>query len=547
MTLSNAEAVEGDVFSARICILGAGAAGIALACELDGSGHDVLLIEAGGLKPSAGLADYYRGAATPPHPDTTQFRRATFGGTTGLWGGRCVALDPIDLQERDYIAGSGWPIAHADLLRYYPRAMEYCDAGQFDFAVQTALREPTATIGGFQPDGIVDPGYIERYSLPTDFGKRYRAKIRASANVRTLLGARAVRLLKATGQDRIEAVEIVDLAGRRRLVRAEVFVLAVGGIEVPRLLLASNPEGTGLGNFGDCVGRYYMCHFESTCGRVIPNGSKVAFYFEKTADGVYCRRQLRFTPEAQERHRLLNMAFRLHFPSYSDAGHGSSVMSTIYLAKSVLHPEYRAILQHNEHGPTSPALAHLRNIATGMPQLVRFAGDWLFQIQLARRKLPYTLVPNADGTFPLEFNSEQTPLASNRITLTRENDRHGLQRVQVSWCLSEADVDSAYRAFHLLRDSLQSSGTCRLEFDAGQLRERIGRSQPLGGHHIGTARMAASPRQGVVDASCAVFGLPNLFVASSAVFPTSGHANPTLTIVALAVRLGEHLRTRLGA
>jgi choline dehydrogenase-like flavoprotein len=545
MTLVTADAVGDDALAARVCIVGAGAAGITLACELDGCGFDVLLLEAGGLKPSEALSDYYRGAATPPHPDTTQFRRTIFGGTTGLWGGRCVALDPIDFARRDYVPGSGWPIGHAELSEFYTQAMQYCDAGRFDFSVQTALSHPQPTIAGYQPDGIVDASKIERYSLPTDFGTRYRQKIIDSRNVRGLLGARGVRIVKAAGLDRIEALEIVDPAGRRRRVCADVFVLAMGGIEVPRLLLSSDPEGPGLGNRNDCVGRFYMCHFENTFGRLVPHGAKVAFHFERTTDGVYCRRQFRFTPEALDRNRLLNMAFRLHFPSYSDATHGSSVMSTIYLAKSVLVPEYRAILRHNSAEPASPTLAHLRNVATGIPQLLRFAGDWVFRIKLARRKLPYTLVPNADGSFPVEFNSEQVPSAANRVSLLAERDRHGLPRVRVDWRLSEEDVDSASRAFGLLRQSMQASTACRLEFDDSKVRERMRNSQPLGGHHIGTARMAATPAKGVVDGNCAVFDLPNLFVASSAVFPTSGHANPTLTIVALAVRLARHLRAQL--
>jgi choline dehydrogenase-like flavoprotein len=271
----------------------------------------------------------------------------------------------------------------------------------------------------------------------------------------------------------------------------------------------------------------------------------VVFDFERTTDGVYCRRQLRFRPEAQRHHRLLNTVFRLHFPNYSDASHGSSVMSTIYLAKSVLVAEYRNILQHGAEAPASPTWQHLRNVVTGLPQLAKFASDWLFRIQLARRKLPYTLVPNADGSFPVDFNSEQTPLASNRITLSDDVDRHGLRRVHIAWRLSAEDIDSAYRAFQLLRDTLNRSGRARLGFDEQHLGERISRSVPLGGHHIGTARMSASERTGVVDPNCAVFGLPNLYVTSSAVFPTSGDANPTLSIAALAIRLAGHLRSAL--
>ena len=547
MTLAALNLVEDSALEARVCIVGAGAAGITLAAELDGCGFKVLLLEAGGLKVDASLADYYQGSASRPHPDPTEYRRTVFGGTTKIWGGRCIPFDPIDLRPREQVANSGWPVGYEELAKYYPKALQYCDAGSFDFTVAGSLRNPAPTIEGFDGNDadearVVMADRIERYSLPTDFGLRYRKKIQASQNVTALHGARCLRLSKQAGTERIEAAEVVDRAGRKRRVRADLFVLATGGIEVPRILMVSDPEGAGLGNGNDCLGRYYMCHFENTFGKLVPHGAGVVFDFERTMDGVYCRRQLRFSADALQRYGLLNTAFRLHFPSYSDASHGSSVMSGIFLAKSMLIPEYRSILEASAESPASPASAHIRNVLTGLPQLLRFSGEWLFRIQLAQRKLPYTLVPNADRTYPLEFNSEQTPLAANRVTLADDADRHGVRRVHIEWRVSEEDVTAACRAYQLLRAMLERSQACRLEFDDARLRERLSKSVPLGGHHIGTARMAASDRTGVVDENCAVFGVPNLYIASSAVFPTSSHANPTLTIVALALRLAERLR-----
>jgi hypothetical protein len=529
---------------ARLCIIGAGAAGISLACELDGCGFDVLLIEAGG--PANRVGDFYEGSATPPHPEPRQFRRVGFGGTTAVWGGRCVPFDPIDFERRDYVANTGWPITYEDVARFYPAAMEYCDAGRLDFLTKTSLPGAGAIIRGFEGDEVVDAGHIERYSLPTDFGRRYRHRLHKSANVTVMLGLRCLKLNRVAGEDRLESAEFIDQSGRLNTIRATVFVLATGGIEVPRLLLASDSAGDGFGNLGDCLGRFYMCHFENTCGRIVPHNKPVAFRFERTSDGIYCRRQMRFTPTAQRAHHLLNTVFRLHFPSYSDASHGSSVMSAIYLAKSSLLPEYRTILQQQTHAIASPLSQHIGNVLRDLPALTRFAGEWLFRIRLAKRKLPYTLVPNADGSYPLEFNAEQTPDPSNRITLREDRDRHGMPRVHIAWRVGEQDAQAVLRAFQLLRESLEHSGAAQLLFDDERLAEQIARSIPLG-HHMGTARMAASSGSGVVDGNCAVFGLPNLYVASSAVFPTCSHANPTLTIVALAMRLAQHLRSRFEA
>jgi choline dehydrogenase-like flavoprotein len=527
------------------CIVGAGAAGITLACELDGAGFKVLLLEAGSDRPSPRTQDYYRGEAQPPHPPADEYRRVAFGGTTSIWGGRCVPFDPIDFERRDYVANSGWPVAYEDVARFYPRALAVCDAGTNDFTASGSIPGAVGMLEGWRPDGVLELDRVERYSLPTDFGRRYRDRIRDSVNVTAVLQARCVGLNQATGGDRIDSVDILLPSGRRLSVRSAVFVLALGGLETTRLLLAAGRGGTGFGNRSDRLGRFYACHIESSIGRLVPHGAKVAFDFEKTSDGIYCRRQMQFTAASQREHRLLNTAFRLHFPEYSDASHGSSILSAIYLAKSFLISEYRSILQQNaEFSVFSPNSAHWRNVIAGVPEMLRFGVDWVFRRQLAERKLPYTLVANADGSYPLEFNCEQTPLESSRISLLQETDEHGLPRIRIDWRRSDEDIAAVQRAFALLREALGRSGACRLEFDDAQLPVRLQRAAPLGGHHLGTTRMAASENAGVVDANCAVFGLPNLFVASSSVFPTGSHANPTLTIVALALRMAEHLKSR---
>jgi choline dehydrogenase-like flavoprotein len=524
-----------------VCIIGAGAAGIALACELDGCSFPVLLLDAGGLRPDSGLGDFYRGAADDPHLDPAQYRSMGFGGTTATWGGRCVPLDPIDFERRDYVPNSGWPIGYGELARFYPRALEYCDAGKFDFTATGSIREARPSISAFDGRGVILHDCIERYSPPTHFGRCFRTKIESSTNVMAVLNARCVKLNKRAGQNHIESVVIVDRAGKRRNIHAEWFVLATGGIETTRLLLASDTEGPGFGNHHDKLGRYYACHFENLFGKLVSQVAVVKYGFERTYDGVYCRRKLLFTPRAQHQHRLLNSMFRLHHSSYADATHGHAAMSIIYLAKSgllgAIPTEYAAF-----NATVGPSQAHLKNVLAGVPQLLSYARDYLFRTKLAKRKLPYTLLPNAGGNYPLEFNSEQTPLESSRITLGHDADAHGLRRVHIQWRMCEADIDSACRAFELLRETVNHSRGVRLEFDENQLRERMSESLPLGGHHLGTARMAATAREGVVDRNSALFELPNLFVASSAVFPTNGHANPTLTIVALAVRMAEHLR-----
>lgn len=547
MIVSSERAAEVLREPVSVCIVGAGAAGITLACELDGLGHRVLLLEAGGFALDvAQSSEWYRGSVQGTHPDPAEYRRTGFGGTTAIWGGRCVPYDPIDFERRDWVPGSGWPIAYNEIAQHYPRALDYCEAGANDFTVSGSLVGGNPTLPGLAPDDPSLLDRIERYSLPTNFGVSHRERLERSQNITVLLHARCVNLIRDPAAERIAALEFVDRAGAPHRVEAQHIVLAAGGIETVRLMLNSEPDGPGLGNAHDLLGRHYMCHFDNICARLVTDGAQAAFAFERTRDGVYARRKLQFSVDAQRTQRLLNSAFRLHFPEYSDASHRSGVLSAIYLAKSVLIKEYRQILQHGaQQAVASPALQHVRNVLFDVPGIVRFAWTWLFGIVLAKRKLPYTLIANADGSYPIEFNSEQLPRANNRVRLTDERDRDGLRRVEVSWSLDDDEIDAALRAFLELREAVARTAHCRVEFDEAQLRAQLARSVPVGGHHIGTARMGASAREGVVDSNCTVFGLDNLHLASAAVFPTSSHANPTLTIVALAIRLAAHLRSKI--
>ncbi len=542
MTIIRCDEAAPQSLHANICIVGAGAAGITLACELAHTSLSVLMLEAGGLATDTALAREFSGLANFPHPEPSLFREFVFGGTTKLWGGRCVPFDPIDFVIREHVPNSGWPIRYDEVSQYYQRALKYCDAGAFDFAIASSLDAPHSPIADtFESDFFFER--LERYSFPTDFGARYRKAIRQSKNITVLLNARCIALTRDAGEDRIEAADVAHPNGMRRRIAADTFVLAIGGIETPRLLFASDPRGPGFGNQTDRLGRFYTCHFENICAKLVPNGTPIKFGFEKTRDGVYCRRKIQILPAAQRAHRLLNTTFRLHFTNYSDASHGSSIMSAIFLAKALLRKEYRQIMD----GQTDPVSRshtweHLLNILAGLPQLAKFGFDWTLFRYLARRKLPYTLVPNADGSFPLELNSEQTPIESSRIRPTREVDSFGVRRVAVDWRVRSEDLEAAYRALRLLKSDLAKHTTISLEVNEDVVLSQIRRSPPIKGHHIGTARMAARPSEGVVDRNCKVFGLRNLFIAGSAVFPTSSHANPTLTIVALAARLADHLK-----
>ncbi|WP_419898819.1 GMC oxidoreductase [Roseomonas sp. USHLN139] len=543
---------QGQVLQADLCIVGGGAAGLTVAQSLLGSGLSIIVLEAGGRRFEPAAQEGLQGAVAEgsPHPTPDLYRRRMLGGATSIWGGRCVPLDPIDLERRAWVENSGWPIGWEELQRHYPAALAACDAGSWGPTVAEALGEAAPpSIAGFAHPDILSDG-LERFSRPTDFGRAAHDRLAAAPEVQLLLHAQALKLVAPRGP--VERLEAASAPGRSFTIRARRYVLAGGGLEVPRLLMASDGSRRGgLGNEGGALGRFYMCHVENTLGllRFDPVKRPVALHFETTAEGIYVRRRFAVAAEAQRREGLMNTIFRLHYPLIADPSHGSGVLSAMYLVKDLIIPEYRrklAAVERAERGRMTRDAGfwarHLGNLLRDAPGVAHFGQDWIRRRILASRKLPFVVMPSRAGAYPLDINAEQVPDADNRVTLTDQRDAHGMPRLSVDWRLKRADIDSLTRSMLLIRDAFAQSGCATLELDTATLEQAVAASTPVGGHHIGTTRMASSPREGVVDADCAVHGAPNLFVASASVFPSCGHANPTLTVVALALRLAAHLR-----
>jgi len=529
-----------------VCIIGAGAAGISLAIKLSRQGKKVLIIEGGDWQETPEVVDAYVGNASAPHPQTTEFRYQRFGGTTHLWGGRCVPLDAHDFQYRAHVPASGWPEGAADISNYYSEAMQYCDAGENNFTI-SAFGKNAKPIFSDAPTLAPEVNeFIERYSLPTDFGKKFRQELVNSSNAYVLLRTRCINL--NTTQDSSDRISSITLHDGKQAVEVKVnqVVLAGGGIEVTRLMLVSKSKHPEWSYLDATLGKYYACHYDLIFGALRFKGEKPVFDFQKTTEGIYARRKLQFSAQFQAKHGLLNSAFRLHFPAYADPSHGSGVMSTIFLAKSILKPEYQTILNHgaNQSARNGQSYKHLINVVMDLGSVIKFAYDWLFKIKLAKRKIPYTLVANRNGTYPIEFNSEQVSDINNRIELLQEVDRFGMPRVSVHWRMTDLDIASGIKSFNLLQSQFEKTQACRLEFDPKELERSMANALPVGGHHMGTTRMGTDASDSVVDVNCKVHGINNLYIASGSVFTTNGHANPTLTIVALALRLAKHLLSR---
>ncbi len=545
MILDANDLPEGAPQEADLCIVGAGAAGIAMALELLDSGLRLLLLESGGFGAEADSQALYAGAVADPalHSPLDTYRERRYGGSTTLWGGRSMPFDPIDFEARDYIAHSGWPIAFEDLAPYYPRANRIAEAGAYAYRAGQAFTRPLPPmIEGFASADL-GTDTLERFSCPTDFGRRYRHKLEAAANCRLLLHANVTRIALAADGGAVDHLDVATLAGRRFQVRAGHVVLAAGGLENARLLLASRDvQAAGVGNGHDLVGRYYMCHMAGTIGalrftRPVWHGYDIA------DDGTYCRRRIALSPEAQRRLRAGNVIARLHHPRIIDPAHRNGVLSMLYLARMFIPYEYAKRLDGEVRLGLIPQARHLWNVLADMPGTAAFLWHLLRDRRLAERKFPSIIIRSKANLYSLDVHGEQEPNPDSRLTLERETDALGMPRLKADWRYSRQDIASIATMLEVLARDVAACGVGRFTYDPDSVEHEMTRYGAYGGHHIGTTRMAASPRQGVVDAHCAVHGLPNLHVAGSSVFPTSGQANPTLTAVALGLRLADRLKS----
>ena len=513
---------EAPVLDADICIVGAGAAGIAMAVSLIGTKQQVCLLESGGLEPDQATQSLAEGESVglPWGTGLATARSRFFGGTTNQWPGGCVPLDAMDFQERSWVPYSGWPICRADLDPWYACARALLRVSD----VPPGWREPVSDV----PPFAFDPERLVHCKLATSqalrLGKEHRSALARAENVRVLLRANLTSLETNPSADAVLEARIRSLDGRSGRVRARNFVLACGGIENARLLLLSDSVvRQGLGNQHDLVGRFFMDHPTGKLGTVAsrsPDRLSAPYNRQVVVPGVPRPGEICVSSSAQRKERLLNARVRPQDYEVEDA-----IPDGVRAARQL-----NAELRRGQWRGELPQLAWRMGADVG--QIVSAA--W-------RRLCGRPAVPN--HRIDLEGFFEQAPNPDSRITLSPVRDAIGLRRVQLDWRLTDLDRRT-YRA----AAGIFSSELTRLELGELQLEPWL-RCAPVGdpcvagtAHHMGTTRMADDPRRGVVDRNCRVHGMHNLYVAGSSVFPTGGWALPTFTIVALALRLADHLQ-----
>jgi choline dehydrogenase-like flavoprotein len=526
--------------SAEVCVIGTGPAGATVAAELALRGVDVVVLEGGGDGYTGPHADTYRTAGgSGAHDPAEAVRQKRLGGTSLVWGGRCAPLDPLDHAPRAWAGAPGWPVPADELAAQLRRAQWHLQAGEYEYTA-TGAGLPRAAV---PPSATLDVERLWRWSPPTAFDGRMRTLARAR-NVRLLVEATVVRLERDPVGGAVTEAVVVPRPGVEITVAADTFVLAAGGLESARILLASDRQTpAGLGNEHDQVGRHYTTHPVGEVGTVVlgDRGRALGLGYRRTRDGVYARRMLALSPEAQERHGLGNLKAALWFADPMDPGHRDGLLSTFSLTYYALHRArmgFKAAGTHARYAGTTGLGAHVGNVVRDWPRVARFAASWALPRVTGGRILP-SFMPLDGATCRLRFDAEQTPEPHNRVTLSRERDALGQRRLEIHYRVSDTDRDRIRRSMELIGAEFERLGLGTADMaDA----ERI-QDMPFtdGTHQMGLLRMADSPRAGVVDRDCRVHGCANLFVAGSAVFPTAGAVGPTLAIVALAVRVAQRV------
>ncbi len=484
---------DGQQLTADVCIAGAGAAGITLARALAGSGVGVVLLESGGFERDEPTQALYEGSVVGQDYWALQTSRLRFfGGSTNHWTGWCRPLDRLDFEARPGMLG-GWPLDFEELFPFYAMAQEDCELDRFEYRAKVWAERYQMRLVPLESE--VWENIAWQFSPPTRFGQRYRKELVDSEDVHVVTYANLTQVALARAADRVESFQVRCLRGPSLSVSAKAYVLALGGLENPRVLLASNDvTKAGVGNGRDTVGRFFSDHPHSIVGQVMMSDQ----YDEVGYTGT---------------HRL---------------GEGTSVRFSWALTESARRTLKMPGISITLDPPVSDRESReieAQGVGTLMEQLGARPGK---------------------SKLTLFLRAEQPPNPESRVKLAASRDALGMRRIALDWQVPkmlDGKVKEALRSLALTVG--QTSIGRLLSFPHTDQKPKDAWPTLWGGHHhIGTTRMSEDPRYGVVDRNCKMHDIDNLYCAGSSVFSTAGYANPTLTICALARRLGEHLKER---
>lgn len=503
-----------------VCVIGAGAAGIALCNELILQNKRVLLLESGGLNFEDASQQLYAGEATGvTFEGLLEGRARVFGGTTTEWGGQVLELNELDFKRRSWIEGSGWPLNKDELVSDYKRAIEFEGLELSPSDPQEIWKKL-----GLSPLKIGSELISEfsQWSPVPNFAKSHFKKFFESKLVTVCLHANACEFNFGEFSNIIESVNVRTLTGKSCNVRARQFVLCVGAIETCRLLLQPRANRK-IAPWSDnrYLGRHFNEHISCFAADIYDlRVDPVRGYFDYTfVDGFKFHPKMKMSDDVQEKYKTLNVCGTISFVVGQEEiiGRAYKIFRLVKKRRfsEISRYDYIFLLRH-------------------MPALLWHITPYHFSAWSAARL--------AAASVKLCVHCEQSPYSESQITLTTARDQLGLFRPKIDWRISEEEISSIARYVEIARATFAREGIGRvvpipeLINNPSDIVTRCKESY----HQMGGTRMASTDSEGVVDPNLRVFGTKNLYICSCSVFPTSGFANPTHTLIALAMRLARY-------
>ena len=496
--------LEGDV-----CVIGAGPSGLALCHSLMTSSLRIVLLERGDEQPRrldrTGDRSSYR------YRGLTVGRYTGFGGTAQVWTGQCMRLSPFEMTQRPWVPLSGWPLTSAELEPYYAAIERQLGIAGFENLPLPSHPVMSTHVGGWE---IAWAALLDNANL----GDHYRRRFASSPSVTTVVNGCVTGL--EVSNDRVDEVRFLAAGRNQYRVKAKVFVLAAGAIENARLLMSS-PALTRRLPIQRNVGHYLQDHGSASVANLQDVPGALREIFMPQRQGTYrVWPHMCLGPQKQEAMGVLNASVSVI--SRPRESHWVAAASRLRYPNADQKPAER-----------------LRDYAI----LTRRA--WEVMKALRERRARGVTPVDPHGSLHVQAVIEQEPQRANRVVQLRELGSDGLPNVEIKWGFGRIELETlkcvAMEWASVFRSTSAGMVSISDWLDRSDWEDHVHDTF----HHLGTTRMSESPTDGVVDRDCKVFGVPNLFVAGGSIFPTSGIANPTLTMMALATRLGSHLASEL--
>jgi len=511
---------------ADICILGGGVAGIVLANELKEKFGKVVILESGTEQYDQETQDLYAPDKIPEiYPNPLYSRLRFLGGASNHWSNNTTPLSAIDFEERDWVENSGWPINYKDIQPFYKSAAKYCQTGEDSYDTNKWLPELNFE-NPFSGSKYTEVGIAKAAIPATRFYAAHGNSIENSSNVTIYKNANVIGIDFDKTQKKVNTITFSSLKKENHTITADKFIMCMGGIENARMLKYFNVQNNNaLGNQNDNVGRYFMDHPTLRAAHLYTNSGKFA-NLTKTEEHRFILAFFQLKESALRSHGTTNLRLPLDQANQYSMSDG---ISSFHILKEKLS---------NGELPDQVS-QHLANLFTDFDMVLE---------AVSRKQFDKRLFDSANDIsgFQIPLMLEQTPHRENRILLGNKVDQFGIPKISVQWRLMEGDKTRLWKSLSLFAKDVGLLSLGRLRV-LKERQERLFNSQlGFGHHHMGTTRMSSSEQTGVVDHNMLVFGTENLYVAGCSTFPTGGHVPPTLTIVALAIRLAGHLSKEFG-